>query len=302
MRERYYGFYYGLHLIPGQAPVFETILIHSKTNTMKPDHILQADMLDIIFEHRNRQYGAYSLRKYYNGRLIKAMAITFIIASALLLLSFSKEEALLTTYIYETPSSRNLPPEIPEKPVEPKKPQPKAKAASTPVNTKQLLTSIDIVKDNVQVEKIANLDSSLIGSKNIKGEPPTTFIAAPPAPVAVPGPAPEAVKVDKETPMLAAEVMPAYPGGMEALRKFLQKNLNTPQEVEEGSIISVKINFVVGYDGTLKRFEVVEDGGAAFNNEVMRVLKKMPAWIPGRSKGQNVSVYYTIPVKFTAAE
>ena len=59
---------------------------------------------------------------------------------------------------------------------------------------------------------------------------------------------------------------------------------------------------MVGYDGKLKSFETIEDGGRAFNNEVIRVLKRMPEWIPGRSNGENVSVYYTIPVKFKAAD
>jgi len=63
-------------------------------------------------------------------------------------------------------------------------------------------------------------------------------------------------------------------------------------------LIAVKIKVVVGYDGKLKIFELVQDGGIEFNNEVIRVLKKMPAWLPGKSRGQNVSVYYTIPVKF----
>ena len=58
---------------------------------------------------------------------------------------------------------------------------------------------------------------------------------------------------------------------------------------------------MVGYDGVLKGFETVEDGGKAFNQEVIRVLKKMPTWIPGKTSGENVSVYYTIPVKFVSS-
>lgn len=92
--------------------------------------------------------------------------------------------------------------------------------------------------------------------------------------------------------------MPAFPGGEAALIKFLQKNLQNPEALEEGEMVSVKIRFIVGYDGILKGFETVQDGGAAFNNEVIRVLKKMPSWIPGKTDGENVSVYYTIPVKF----
>jgi periplasmic protein TonB len=68
-------------------------------------------------------------------------------------------------------------------------------------------------------------------------------------------------------------------------------------------LVSVKVKFIVGYDGQLKGFETIEDGGVAFNNEVIRVLKKMPNWIPGKISGENVSVFYTVPVKFmTSAE
>ena len=80
--------------------------------------------------------------------------------------------------------------------------------------------------------------------------------------------------------------------------KFLQKNLNNPADLEDGQVVSVKIKFIVGYNGVLKGFEVLEDGGKAFNNEVIRVLKKMPVWVPGKNAGEHVSVYYTIPVKF----
>ena len=54
----------------------------------------------------------------------------------------------------------------------------------------------------------------------------------------------------------------------------------------------------MGYDGALKGFEIVEDGGDEYNQEVIRVLKKMPRWIPGKSEGRNVSVFYLIPVSF----
>jgi protein TonB len=97
--------------------------------------------------------------------------------------------------------------------------------------------------------------------------------------------------------------MPEFPGGVPALRKFLERNLQNPEDIENGENISVKIKFIVGYDGKLKGFETVQDGGKAFNNEVIRVLKKMPDWNPGKSKdGQNVSVYYVIPVQFRASE
>jgi protein TonB len=108
--------------------------------------------------------------------------------------------------------------------------------------------------------------------------------------------------IDKTTPQLTAEVMPMFPGGMDALKKFLERNLTNPANLNEGEIVSVKVQFIVGYDGKLKGFTVLEDGGDEFNQEVIRVLKKMPIWNPGKSQGENVSVYYTIPVKFISSE
>jgi protein TonB len=59
---------------------------------------------------------------------------------------------------------------------------------------------------------------------------------------------------------------------------------------------------VVGFDGKLQRFAVVKDGGDIFNREVIRVLKKMPDWVPGKSGGENVAVNFTIPIKFVPAD
>ena len=98
------------------------------------------------------------------------------------------------------------------------------------------------------------------------------------------------------------EIEPDYPGGIQALRKFLERNLVNPAEMEEGEMVSVHIKFVVGFDGKLQQFKVVKDGGEIFNKEVIRVLKKMPEWIPGKSRGENVSVNFTIPIKFVPVE
>ena len=100
-------------------------------------------------------------------------------------------------------------------------------------------------------------------------------------------------------PVETAEIMPQYPGGVQALLSFLKKNIHSPN-IEEGEDISVKIEFVVNYDGSLENFNVIQSGGDIFDNEVLRVLKKMPLWIPGKSKGKNIAVYYVVPVKFTS--
>lgn len=71
--------------------------------------------------------------------------------------------------------------------------------------------------------------------------------------------------------------------------------------MEEGEEIAVKVQFIVSYNGEVTGFAVVETGGESFDNEVIRVLKKMPKWIPGKTSGENVSAYFVIPVKFTVS-
>ena len=82
------------------------------------------------------------------------------------------------------------------------------------------------------------------------------------------------------------------------IRSLTIPRLQTPDELEGGQSVSVRVKFVVDYTGKLKSFVTVQDGGDAYNNEVVRVLRKMPDWVPGKTKGENVSVYYVIPVRF----
>ncbi|MEP6711463.1 MAG: energy transducer TonB [Ferruginibacter sp.] len=269
---------------------------------MKPDNILQADVLDIIFKNRNKSYGAYSLRKHYNERLYKALGFTFLIISCFYVLSFIHlKRTVLLNVIPDT--SFGNPVTIPEKPLEPKLPEkPKVPSIKPRVNADVFVSTLVITKDETTATKLSeNLDSVAIDSKTVTGVMPGGSVVKMLESNGGSTSGNLVTKsIDKESPLRTAEIMPAYPGGMDALRKFLQQHLQNPQGLDEGQAVSVKIRFVVGYDGNLKGFETVEDGGKAFNNEVIRVLKKMPAWIPGKSSGENVSVYYTIPVKFVA--
>ena len=94
----------------------------------------------------------------------------------------------------------------------------------------------------------------------------------------------------------------SFPGGQQAWMNFLNKYLRTPDELEAGQKRTVLVRFAVGEDGSITKFEIIQSGGAAFDNEVIRVLKKMPKWKPAVQNGQNVSVMFTQPVTFMAYE
>jgi protein TonB len=204
---------------------------------------------------------------------------------------------IIETVLYKIPN--------PAKPV-PKQPVPKTpKSENRKTNSQQFVSKLKIVDSTETATKLSkNLDSTQISSltqTGITGEKP--LIKCLNCNSDSGSVVPTVVKtIDKTTPFLTAEVMPTFPGGVDGLKKFLERNLTNPTMLNEGEMVSVKVQFIVGYDGNLKGFTVLQDGGDEFNQEVIRVLKKMPTWIPGKTQGQNVSVYYTIPVKFLSSE
>ncbi len=273
---------------------------------MKTELILKSDVLDILFENRNKDYGAYNLRKFYDNRLMKSVAV--MIGVVIILSAFTfipKKKMVAENGMYDTITTNIAP--VDKKP-EKKEPKERNKAIEKPITTKKDVANIVITRHNDKADtiqtieekdKIGSLTNIVPGSdgpgviKPFDGESgggekgPDVVIAKP--------------AIDIKTPTYSPDIMPSYPGGMEALRKFLQRNLNNPKEMEEGEEVSVKVKFVVDYDGKLQSFVTVQDGGEEFNKEVVRVLKKMPNWVPGKTNGQNVSVYFTIPVKFVPA-
>jgi protein TonB len=265
---------------------------------MTPERIMQADLLDLIFENRNKAYGAYELRKYYNSRLNKSLALLAVAIGLFSLLAFMHPKRIVKGEKIDDPICIYTIPIVPEKaPSQPQQP---------PSPQQQSISSGPIVIVDSTVDVLPVSDTATIAVLPFAGVPggdpgPPTDIF----PSSGKGGDTVAVLVSKpdiNVPIANPDYMPEYPGGMSALKKFLERNLQTPDDLMEGQVVEVKIKFVVGYDGALKGFQVLQDGGTSFNNEVIRVLKKMPQWIPGKSAGENVSVYYALPVKFVAPQ
>lgn len=275
---------------------------------MKTENILRSDLLDLVFEKRNKAYGAYDLRKFYNRRLVKSIGLTVGAVSILSAFTFlpNRKSTLDKTQVETEWAHISEPKPEPEKPKA--EPLPKEPLKEVKRNEIKLTETIKIVKKTDSSDVINEIkDNVSIGSVNHvdPGTPSIAVVVPAGTPTGGPvstGTGTETPKIDVATPVNDPEVMPSYPGGIEALRRFLAKNLTNPQDLEEGQSVNVKIRFVVNYDGKLQSFVTAQDGGEAFNKEVVRVLKKMPQWVPGKTNGQNVAVYYTIPVKFVPYE
>lgn len=103
------------------------------------------------------------------------------------------------------------------------------------------------------------------------------------------------VEIRKKEFYMDPEVMPVFPGGMDAMHKYIQKNFRVPEwmtDVEE----TIHLNFIVDENGDVRDVKVLLGGIQLLNREAKRVVEKMPAWSPGKQGNQNVAVIYTIPI------
>ena len=110
------------------------------------------------------------------------------------------------------------------------------------------------------------------------------------------------VQVDEEVDQAIFEVVeeqPEFPGGMEALLKYLAKNINYPESaVDNGIQGKVMVRFVVERDGSASQVETIKGVDPELDREAVRVVKAMPKWKPGRQQGKAVRTRFIVPVVF----
>jgi periplasmic protein TonB len=269
---------------------------------MEPLAILRADPLDLLFENRNQSYGAYPLRKYYPQRLLVSMGLVFslVVILSFLYLHFQGRTIKKNIMIIPDPILLNVNLNPAEKPI---LPLPIA-ASSTPKASVEWVTPL-IVKDQDQphpIAKIEDLSQAAISVSPSSGEveqgrPETNGQSGGSALV-------QKDSVDENSEIFDhPEVMPQFPGGEDALKRFLMKNLRMPDNsLETGSQVKVIARFVVGPDGKVRDIEITQAADEVFNREVKRVILKMPDWKPGMQHNRNVAVYFSLPVNFIAEE
>ena len=270
---------------------------------MLPNHILKSSVLDIIFENRNKEYGAYTLRSGYNKRLATAITLTIFIALLFMILqSFQKQENhfKVKDFIIDDPSlsAINI---IDKKDPKPLKPIVQPKQFKT-INYQ----NVQIVKDPV-IDKnvdVADIDDAVISTVTYDGtEAPsgvTTSLASNPGTAIISAPLIAIPVVDNSIHEFV-ESMPQFPGGEEALRKYILRNLGDAAQLEPEEKLVFKASFVVDKDGSITNI-TIEGDDASLIREVKRVISKMPLWLPGKQNGELVRVLFKLPVTFVGRE
>lgn len=278
---------------------------------MKSNEILQSDMLDIVFEGRNKMYGAYELRRNYHKRAKKALTVCVILAGVLISIPllaniFVDEEKNVKPIICNFPLSA-LPENEVKNEVKKIKETKQVEDVKTIKNTPPEITIAETVNDEDKMPTKDELENAMSGVKtNDNGENTNTTgneIGD------EKGNNDDEVigngKVDdiETTPLVFVEVYPEFPGGDEAMFKYIQSRLIYPRLAVENSIEGkVVVEFVVNETGEIHNTKIVRGLKYGCDDEAIRVIKGMPLWKPGKQNGKPVSVYYTLPIQFTLSD
>jgi len=257
--------------------------------------------LALIFEGKNKEYGAYVQRDESSDRHLKAMfIITAIVLCLIFLPGLIKSVLPAPKENYESTEvnltnidlKQNVPEENQIKQIEaPPPPELKATVAFTPpkIVKDEEIRDEDLVKTQQELTD-TKADISVATVEGVQGG--TVDIA---------DLQDHKVVVEDQKPQIFnhVEVMPEFPGGNNALLKWLADNINYPTIAQEQGIQGrVSLRFVVKPDGSVGDVEVVKGLDPSCDKEAMRVVNKMPKWIPGKQNGNPVYVYYSLPVVF----
>ncbi|HWZ03262.1 MAG TPA: TonB family protein [Mucilaginibacter sp.] len=260
------------------------------------------EWLELVFEDRNKAYGAYDLRHNYANNMVRAMIITFLGVGLLCgaTIVFKTIPPIVhVTQVDLTQKPPVIPPPVKaEKRIEPPAPAKplKVEPPAQPVSTTRLVTMV-VQPDNKITEEPPKTTeiTGAIGQTTTKG---TDGVSNAPLTTAPAGTGTQPTD-DSVHPDFGLDVMPEPVGGEKAWSKFLSKNLRYPSQAQDDGISGkVIVSFIIEKDGTLSNITVIRPAGNGFDEEALRVLKLAKAWKPGMQNGQAVRVKYMLPVNF----
>jgi periplasmic protein TonB len=263
------------------------------------------DLDDLIFEQRNKSYGAYILRKAYGNNIKKA---AYAGLGVFLLVLFSPK--ILSTLKGSTPNIDNTivnimtpPPAKIDKPIVPPPVPPPKTLPPPPIKTIGFTPPKVTDKEDIIEPEIPKMDDITVAvstktQDGVNGDLPPIIESAPPPP-----PEPKEEKTveatDETYDLVTVQQQPEFKNGVAAMYQFLGKNIVYPAVARENGIEgTVYVSFVMGKDGSIRDVQLKRGIGGGCSEEAIRVIKLMPNWNPGKQNGKAVSVTFTMPVKF----
>ncbi|MFN5649745.1 MAG: energy transducer TonB [Sphingobacteriales bacterium] len=283
---------------------------------MDPNKIKDAELIDIVFEGRNKEYGAYELRKKYNKRLTTALAITMALGALIFLTAFIANVATKSKgkvevaevqleQIQQEEQKNEPPPPPPPKPPEP----PKVEMAKF---TPPKVVKDEEVKEEEKPPEVEKLEDTKIGTVNQEGQKDEGIVAPP---VEDKGGVVEAPKVEDEDKVFQkVEIDAEFPGGTGAWTKYVSREIerNSDEIMEDGKSGTVVVLFIVDKEGAVSEVRALPCGEAGVPNCVgpgsklaevaVAAIKKGPKWKPAIQNGKSVKAYRRQPVTYRIEE
>jgi protein TonB len=265
------------------------------------------EWLNLVFEGKNKEYGAYELRENSSNRHIEALVIVTVVGLALIYLpQFIRQAApqRVPEKVTETNELKVIDVEVSEK-VEP------IVSIEAPAPPPALAASVKFV-DFVVVP-----DSKITAADLAPTQAALSETDAAIATVTIEGVPEGTAHVDDshgeifgtgtgagiEKALEFVEQPPQFPGGEKELMKWLSESIKYPiVALEKGIEGRVILRFIVSANGSVSSVEIQRSLDPNCDREAVRVVKNMPKWIPGKQNGQEVNVYYTLPVLFKIAK
>lgn len=269
--------------------------------------LISSDWVDLVFEGRNKAYGAYRLRKSTTKRNVLAMvAVVILLIVAFIILTvknFVDEQrakvamtqvAELTNY--DQPKKKA---EVKQKKVEVEPERVVERVKSSIKFTAPVIKKDEEVKPDEELKTQDELMSTktAIGTFDVKGNDDANGEILKAKEVIA---EPEPPKHEEENKVFdIVEQQPLFPGGPAALMKYLSDNTKYPVVAQENGVQGrVTVQFVVEKDGSISDVHVLRGVDPSLDKEAVRVVKSMPRWTPGKQNGITVRVNYRVPVLF----
>lgn len=269
--------------------------------------LIDNNWVDLVFEGRNKEYGAYVLRKDTGKRNVKSMLLVFAVIIAIMAAVAAKvaiENAFPKKVAMETDVELSKLAQKKEAKVEKKAPvKVEEQKVVEKVKSSVKFTPPVIKKDSevkpeeeLKSQEDLNKTKTAIGSFDVKGNDEAGGEVLKAKEVIA---QPEPPKEEETKVFDVVEVMPSFPGGQSALFEWLSKNIKYPVVAEENGVQGrVIVTFVVERNGSITDVQVVKSVDPSLDKEAVRVVKAMPHWIPGKQNGSAVRVKFTVPVTF----
>ncbi len=270
---------------------------------METSKILNADILDILFEGRNKEYGAYDLRKTYNKRIGMALIITA--AIALLIFVGSVIAKTIEDNAVKPIEVKDLTLENVKKdePPPPPPPPPPKLPPPPPIQTIQftppkIVKDEEVVKPPVENEKI---EEAKVDVKTQEGVKDIGIVAPPQEEKSQVIEVPKVVAEDEDKVFTKVEIEAKFPGGDGAWARYVKKAIegNIDELTDAGQSGTCRVRFIVSKDGTVSNVEALTMKGSKLAEIAVNAIRKGPAWTPAQQNGRMVNAYREQPVTFT---